>query len=1033
MANPFDQFDAPKSNPFDQFDEPPKPVGGFGASAKQALGSLVKGAGQAAEDFLPASIGKDNAIKKYGQSVIDANPTAVQGFSDIADSPWMATKEATGNAAGSMGSMLGIRALGMGITAASPLTGPFAPATALAGQAVANVGPFVAAALPSFGGIREKQIAKDPNSTASMQDKALAAAGAGTVGLIEGKFGPQAWAMKAMTKEGRAQLAKGLAETTLAKGVGYGALKGAAVEGAEELVQNPIEQLASYEDPRTPQNVKETLFGGAMGAIGGGVLGGATGAANQMLDRTPPAAPNLAPTDQAPAVPPAIEPSSLQSAPASQSALPGQTQQVSPSSTGSLPQNTLSNQSPNQSLDQAGSPLGSPGTKEAESLAAREAEVQQIVAASGGNPGALAKVAIASIQSGASGEIQLQQANEADQAAYEQAKAEQDRQAAEQDTANQSLTKIAEKQAYAAMSEEDKRAILFSNKTVADGGKQYVGTQDGDILNGLGKPYPNRLAAARRANMEGKDWTIAPVFDGFVARRKDANGPSTEIQSGDTGSTGVRSTDSPASVGVGATDGNGVGAQSGRSPAAVLDQAGQLPKRTDAAPVATTRAQPTTLGKQTTATAGPGFTAKDVTRVPNPAPRADTTPAAQAVEAPAVVESNAAASEGLPAAGPASVEGGGVDQGTPEQAIEAKADELMGLIEAMGGNTSITKASTIALIKEKGMDAADKSIAGFKKHIADTKKRISYRDKSQPQEQPNAQAAEAIESTPKPEAGTDSSIPKPAASDGVAAETEAPAARPSYAINDAIRTLRAKAHNNAPKTGPRGDVRMSSHHKGANFGEWVSFEDAVAEARKAVASGVRPVPFQIHNALDVNIGDTDRIIAALSAPAAKPVTPQVAPSAPEAGKPAEPVAQDDPHFEAAKALLDAQKKSTGNVIAEARVRKQVRDLAEKVPEGSKAALVLDTAATRLGMGEGKLKGLEFAPAVTATPVEQPAQASTSRPGEPTAEQIESVGDVVRITKSAGKEIKRTVNARDAMKTLNERAEALQTLAEACKK
>jgi hypothetical protein len=31
------------------------------------------------------------------------------------------------------------------------------------------------------------------------------------------------------------------------------------------------------------------------------------------------------------------------------------------------------------------------------------------------------------------------------------------------------------------------------------------------------------MAALRRATMEGKDWTIAPVFDGFVARRKDAS------------------------------------------------------------------------------------------------------------------------------------------------------------------------------------------------------------------------------------------------------------------------------------------------------------------------------------------------------------------------------------------------------------------------------------------------------------------------------------------------------------------------------
>ena len=255
-----------------------KPKGGFGAAAKQAVGAVVKGAGQAVEDFAPDAVGKDNAIKRYGQGVIDANPTAVTSGQDILDSPWTAVKEAVGNAAGSMGPMLGARALGMGVTAAAPLTGPFAPATALAGQAIANVGPFVAAALPSFGGIREKQIEKDPNSQASTQDKAVAALGAGTVGLIEGKFGPEAAALKMMTQQGRAALGKKFAETTLAKGIGYGALKGAAVEGAEELAQNPIEQLAAYDDPRTPENIKDTLFGGAMGAIGGGAgAAGGTG------------------------------------------------------------------------------------------------------------------------------------------------------------------------------------------------------------------------------------------------------------------------------------------------------------------------------------------------------------------------------------------------------------------------------------------------------------------------------------------------------------------------------------------------------------------------------------------------------------------------------------------------------------------------------------------------------------------------------------------------------------------------------------
>lgn len=95
-------------------------------------------------------------------------------------------------------------------------------------------------------------------------------------------------------------------------------------------------------------------------------------------------------------------------------------------------------------------------------------------------------------------------------------------------------------------------------------------------------------------------------------------------------------------------------------------------------------------------------------------------------------------------------------------------------------------------------------------------------------------------------------------------------------VTPAISALRGKAHNNTPKTGPLGDVRLSSYTKGVNYGEWVMFDEAVAAAREVVAAGVKPVPFQIHNALDVNLGDTNRIIAALGAPKvsqpAQPVT-----------------------------------------------------------------------------------------------------------------------------------------------------------------
>lgn len=262
----------------------PTERGGFFASAKQSIGAVIKGAGQLAGD-LPG-IDEDNAVKRYGQGIIEANPTDVQSLGDIADKPWAATKEAVGNAIGSIGGMAGARALGMGITAAAPLTGPLAPVTALAGQAVAWLGPMAIASLPSYGSIREKQILNDPQNNEDFKSKAVAALGAATVGAIETKFGPQNWALGAMTKEGREAIAKKFAETTLAKGIGFGAVKGAAEEGAEELVQSPIEQLASYDNPTTAESLKDTAFGGVMGAIGGGVGGGLFGGISNIAEST---------------------------------------------------------------------------------------------------------------------------------------------------------------------------------------------------------------------------------------------------------------------------------------------------------------------------------------------------------------------------------------------------------------------------------------------------------------------------------------------------------------------------------------------------------------------------------------------------------------------------------------------------------------------------------------------------------------------------------------------------------------------------
>jgi hypothetical protein len=133
------------------------------------------------------------------------------------------------------------------------------------------------AAVPSYGGIREEQEAGGHNDLA---DIGMAALGAGTVGAIETKFGAQKMlglGKGAVAAPTRAEFVKGLGKTPLAT---MGKVMGRTVaeETGEELAQNPIEQLASYQNPLTAENINETLTGSALAGLGTIGLGGAGGA-----------------------------------------------------------------------------------------------------------------------------------------------------------------------------------------------------------------------------------------------------------------------------------------------------------------------------------------------------------------------------------------------------------------------------------------------------------------------------------------------------------------------------------------------------------------------------------------------------------------------------------------------------------------------------------------------------------------------------------------------------------------------------------
>lgn len=210
---------------------------GFKSAFKNAIGSQVQGVGQIAHDMG----WQDNPIERYGRSVQQANPMDIQSLGDIADRPWDAVKQGTGMALG----YLAPGAVGRGLQIAGGATK--AAGLTRAGNALNSMSAQTAlAAVPSYGGIRDEQEAEGHNSA---QDIGIAGLGALGVGAIETKLGAQR--MLGIGKganvgavPSRAQFVQQLGSTPW-RTVGKTAARTVGEEMGEELVQNPIEQLAS--------------------------------------------------------------------------------------------------------------------------------------------------------------------------------------------------------------------------------------------------------------------------------------------------------------------------------------------------------------------------------------------------------------------------------------------------------------------------------------------------------------------------------------------------------------------------------------------------------------------------------------------------------------------------------------------------------------------------------------------------------------------------------------------------------------------
>ena len=282
---------APATNPFSDPNYGNAPPGGalpepglLRTIARTGGQMLTTGATSLEDVTGPNSLTK--AARETGQGIIDRNPAGINKLSDVVDKPWLAVKEAVGQFA----PQIGAAAAGgfTGARAGGALGSLLGPGGAAVGAAVGGVaGGLLPIFTQEYGGIRQEQIASGQED----KGRALAAAGAATA-LERVGMGQALKTLRGVVPAGGA--------ASIAKGLGKGALR----EGATEGAQNVVEQWGAFKDPTTGENLEDTALAAVMGSIGGGVMGGAGGAVDAARQRVRGAdvAPEAAP-DAEPAAP----------------------------------------------------------------------------------------------------------------------------------------------------------------------------------------------------------------------------------------------------------------------------------------------------------------------------------------------------------------------------------------------------------------------------------------------------------------------------------------------------------------------------------------------------------------------------------------------------------------------------------------------------------------------------------------------------------------------------------------------------------
>jgi len=229
---------------------------GFVTGLKQGLGSFQYGLSRAVED----ATGVQGLYGvRSGQDLQFYNPSssASSSLEGFKEAPWQGIKEIAGQAVGAT------------LPSLVPFVGHASRATTL-GRAVLAArslpGQTLLAAAPVYGSVRQDQDAS------GIDDKPRAVIAALGSGAIEAKLGIQgALARRAAARPIQHEVAS-LSGTPLRTAGKVWARQGVE-EGAEEVMQQPLQQWAAHQDPLSDASVRDTGWSGFSGVIGGLALG----------------------------------------------------------------------------------------------------------------------------------------------------------------------------------------------------------------------------------------------------------------------------------------------------------------------------------------------------------------------------------------------------------------------------------------------------------------------------------------------------------------------------------------------------------------------------------------------------------------------------------------------------------------------------------------------------------------------------------------------------------------------------------------